>query len=309
MGAEKKGETCREEGRDERRAEKKGEAKDLRRNDTVQTRLRLSPPLLFLVLAVHPNLPFSGMAMAMKRQRVLMAISSSSASILFGIPSQRSLTEMGRMIEIMCTRGYTITINDSFSKLFTIIMFDAKGRRQQTLAWVIVLTRLFQAGKLTSIRRLLFLHCSDIVEMASYAPLLMNCNDRSTAVLRIIGCENSSEFNGATLFDAKLQTNSSTLVSSAITRQNSNGETYPKLKVVFQQLVSPLVEQFDRTDPWSRKTAQETFTYPPKDLGDEDSEALLACADEVHKILPHKSLGNSSSRRFGADSKIEARRN
>ncbi|KAJ6674101.1 hypothetical protein OIU85_013042 [Salix viminalis] len=87
------------------------------------------------------------------------------------------------MIEIMCTRGYTITINDSFSKLFTIIMFDAKGRRQQTLAWVIVLTRLFQAGKLTSIRtrlkwRLLFLHCSDIVEMASHAPLLMNCNDR-----------------------------------------------------------------------------------------------------------------------------------
>ncbi|KAF9662214.1 hypothetical protein SADUNF_Sadunf18G0030000 [Salix dunnii] len=27
-------------------------------------------------------------------------------------------------------------------------------------------------------RRLLFLYCSDIMEIASYAPLLMNCNDR-----------------------------------------------------------------------------------------------------------------------------------
>ncbi|KAJ6732452.1 ALPHA-L-ARABINOFURANOSIDASE 2 [Salix purpurea] len=92
-------------------------------------------------------------------------------------------------------------------------------------------------------RRLLFLHCSDIVEMASHAPLLMNCNDRRWTPDAIAfnlskHCSTPNyrvrkffiEFNGATLFDAKLQTNSSTLVSSAITRQNSNGETYPKLK-------------------------------------------------------------------------------
>ncbi|KAG5225365.1 alpha-L-arabinofuranosidase [Salix suchowensis] len=79
--------------------------------------------------------------------------------------------------------------------------------------------------------------------MASHAPLLMNCNDRRWTpdaiafnLSKHCGTPNYRvrkffiEFNGATLFDAKLQTNSSTLVSSAITRQNSNGETYPKLK-------------------------------------------------------------------------------
>jgi hypothetical protein len=39
------------------------------------------------------------------------------------------------------------------------------------------------------------------------------------------------ELSGATLYDAKLQTNFSTLVASAITWQNSNGETYLKIKV------------------------------------------------------------------------------
>jgi alpha-N-arabinofuranosidase len=39
------------------------------------------------------------------------------------------------------------------------------------------------------------------------------------------------ESSGATLLDAKLQTNSSTLVASAITWQNSDGKTYLKIKV------------------------------------------------------------------------------
>ncbi|KAJ6749547.1 hypothetical protein OIU85_000209 [Salix viminalis] len=40
------------------------------------------------------------------------------------------------------------------------------------------------------------------------------------------------ESSGATLLDAKLQTNSSTLVASAITWQNSDGETCLKIKIV-----------------------------------------------------------------------------
>uniref|UniRef100_A0A2K1WVH6 Uncharacterized protein n=1 Tax=Populus trichocarpa TaxID=3694 RepID=A0A2K1WVH6_POPTR len=79
--------------------------------------------------------------------------------------------------------------------------------------------------------------------MASYAPLLVNYNDRRWALDAI--AFNSSkhygtpnywvpkffiELSGATLFDAKLQTNFSTLVASAITWQNSNGETYLKIK-------------------------------------------------------------------------------
>ncbi|KAH8482640.1 hypothetical protein H0E87_029913 [Populus deltoides] len=81
--------------------------------------------------------------------------------------------------------------------------------------------------------------------MASYAPLLVNYNDRWWTLDAI--AFNSSkhygtpnywvpkffiELSGATLFDAKLQTNFSTLVASAITWQNSNGETYLKIKVV-----------------------------------------------------------------------------
>ncbi|KAI5560111.1 hypothetical protein BDE02_16G024200 [Populus trichocarpa] len=86
---------------------------------------------------------------------------------------------------------------------------------------------------------------SDIVEMASYAPLFVNANDRRWNPDAIVF--NSSthygtpsywvqkffrESSGATLLDAKLQTNSSTLVASAITWQNSDGKTYLKIKIV-----------------------------------------------------------------------------
>ncbi|CAK7340311.1 unnamed protein product [Dovyalis caffra] len=86
----------------------------------------------------------------------------------------------------------------------------------------------------------------DVVEMASYAPLLVNANDRSWSPDAIVF--NSSmqygtpsywaqkffrESSGATLLDAKLQTNYSKLVASAITWQNSlDGETYLKIKIV-----------------------------------------------------------------------------
>ncbi|KAJ6862444.1 hypothetical protein NC652_039321 [Populus alba x Populus x berolinensis] len=81
--------------------------------------------------------------------------------------------------------------------------------------------------------------------MASYAPLLVNYNDRRWTLDAI--AFNSSkhhgtpnywvpkffiELSGATLFDVKLQTNFSTLVASAITWPNCNGETYLKIKVV-----------------------------------------------------------------------------
>ncbi|KAF9664496.1 hypothetical protein SADUNF_Sadunf16G0024800 [Salix dunnii] len=45
------------------------------------------------------------------------------------------------------------------------------------------------------------------------------------------------ESNGATLLDAELQTNSSTLVASAITWRNSDGETCLKIKVVSTQFM------------------------------------------------------------------------
>uniref|UniRef100_A0A6N2KSZ9 non-reducing end alpha-L-arabinofuranosidase n=1 Tax=Salix viminalis TaxID=40686 RepID=A0A6N2KSZ9_SALVM len=121
---------------------------------------------------------------------------------------------------------------------------------------------------------------SDIVEMASYAPLFVNVNDRRyqlilflkisfkharqgisfsfQGTLKLTGtilCRwnpdaivfNSSkhygtpsywvqklfrESSGANLLDSKLQTNSSTLVASAITWQNSDGKTYLKIKIV-----------------------------------------------------------------------------
>ncbi|KAJ6957332.1 hypothetical protein NC653_039309 [Populus alba x Populus x berolinensis] len=81
--------------------------------------------------------------------------------------------------------------------------------------------------------------------MASYAPLLVNYNDRRWTLDAI--AFNSSkhhgtpnywvpkffiELSGAALFDVKLQTNFSTLVASAITWPNCNGETYLKIKVV-----------------------------------------------------------------------------
>uniref|UniRef100_A0A6M2ETH7 non-reducing end alpha-L-arabinofuranosidase n=1 Tax=Populus davidiana TaxID=266767 RepID=A0A6M2ETH7_9ROSI len=87
---------------------------------------------------------------------------------------------------------------------------------------------------------------SDIVEMASYAPLFVNDNDRRWNPDAIVF--NSSmhygtpsywvqkffrESSGATLLDANLQTNSSSLVASAITWTNSvDGETYLKIKIV-----------------------------------------------------------------------------
>ncbi|KAG5252598.1 alpha-L-arabinofuranosidase [Salix suchowensis] len=86
---------------------------------------------------------------------------------------------------------------------------------------------------------------SDIVEMASYAPLFVNVNDRRWNPDAIVF--NSSkhygtpsywvqklfrESSGANLLDSKLQTNSSTLVASAITWQNSDGKTYLKIKIV-----------------------------------------------------------------------------
>ncbi|KAJ6426067.1 hypothetical protein OIU84_026615 [Salix udensis] len=48
----------------------------------------------------------------------------------------------------------------------------------------------------------------------------------------LIGLKGNRESNGATLLDAKLQTNSSTLVASAITWQNSDGETCLEIKIV-----------------------------------------------------------------------------
>ncbi|XP_061950565.1 alpha-L-arabinofuranosidase 1-like isoform X2 [Populus nigra] len=119
---------------------------------------------------------------------------------------------------------------------------------------------LTEAGFLTELEK-----NSNIVEMANCAPLLVNHNDRRWTLDAI--AFNSSkhygnpnywvpkffiELRGATLFDAKLQTNFSTLIASAITLQNSNGETYLKLKTRIMKHWLALIKctRFYLTSPW-----------------------------------------------------------
>ena len=88
-----------------------------------------------------------------------------------------------------------------------------------------------------------FLYCSDIVEMASYAPLFVNTNDRRWNPDAIVF--NSShlygtpsywvqrffaESSGSTLLTSTLKGNSSSLVASAITWKN-NEQDYIRIKV------------------------------------------------------------------------------
>ncbi|XWS58857.1 hypothetical protein CRYUN_Cryun08bG0070600 [Craigia yunnanensis] len=157
---------------------------------------------------------------------------------------------------------------------------------------------------------------SDVVEMASYAPLFVNSNDRRWNPDAIVF--NSShlygtpsywvqrfftESSGATLLNATLQTNSSTsLVASAITWQNSDDDqTYIRIKVVnFGSNPMNLKVSVSGLDPTSVKLSGSTKTIlTSTNLMDENSfkepkkvapiQTLLENADKEMTILllPH----------------------
>ncbi|GKV28989.1 hypothetical protein SLEP1_g37973 [Rubroshorea leprosula] len=87
---------------------------------------------------------------------------------------------------------------------------------------------------------------SDVVQMASYAPLFVNTNDRRWNPDAIVFDSSQVygtpsywvqrffvESSGATLLNATLKTNSSAqLIASAITWQSGDGKTYIRIKVV-----------------------------------------------------------------------------
>ncbi|XVE90757.1 hypothetical protein DITRI_Ditri20bG0102900 [Diplodiscus trichospermus] len=157
---------------------------------------------------------------------------------------------------------------------------------------------------------------SDVVQMASYAPLFVNSNDRRWNPDAIVfnsfqhyGTPSYwvqrffTESSGATLLNATLQTNSAmSLVASAITWQNSEDEqTYIRIKVV--NLGSNSVKlkiSVSGLDPNSVKLSGSTKTIlTSTNLMDENSfqqpkkvapvETLLENADKEMTVLflPH----------------------
>lgn len=142
---------------------------------------------------------------------------------------------------------------------------------------------------------------SDLVEMASYAPLFVNTNDRRWNPDAIVF--NSShlygtpsywvqrfftESSGATLLNATLQKNSATsLVSSAITWKNSeNGQTYIRIKAVnFGSNPIDLKISVSGLDPRSEKLSGSTKTVlTSTNLMDENS------FNEPNKVAPIQAL-------------------
>ncbi|OMO72911.1 hypothetical protein CCACVL1_17527 [Corchorus capsularis] len=155
---------------------------------------------------------------------------------------------------------------------------------------------------------------SDIVQMASYAPLFVNTNDRRWNPDAIVF--NSSqhygtpsywvqhffaESSGATLLNAALETNSSSLVASAITWKNSEGQSYIRIKIVnFGSTSVNLKISVSGLDPNSVELSGSTKTIlTSANVMDENSfkepekiapiQTLLESADKemAVQVLPH----------------------
>ncbi|OMP12611.1 hypothetical protein COLO4_02962 [Corchorus olitorius] len=155
---------------------------------------------------------------------------------------------------------------------------------------------------------------SDIVQMASYAPLFVNTNDRRWNPDAIVF--NSSqhygtpsywvqhffaESSGATLLNAALKTNSSSLVASAITWKNSEGQSYIRIKIVnFGSTSVNLKISVSGLDPNSVELSGSTKTIlTSANVMDENSfkepekiapiQTLLESADKemAVQVLPH----------------------
>ncbi|MBA0642853.1 hypothetical protein Goklo_027190, partial [Gossypium klotzschianum] len=142
---------------------------------------------------------------------------------------------------------------------------------------------------------------SDVVHMASYAPLFVNSNDRRwnpDAIVfnsfQVYGTPSYwvqrffTESSGATLLNATLQKDSSnSLVASAITWKNSeDGQTYIRIKVVnFGNNSVNLQISVDGLDPNSVKLSGSTkTTLTSANLMDENS------FKEPKKVAPNQTL-------------------
>ncbi|XP_008240614.1 PREDICTED: alpha-L-arabinofuranosidase 1-like [Prunus mume] len=142
---------------------------------------------------------------------------------------------------------------------------------------------------------------SDIVEMASYAPLFVNANNRRWNPDAIVF--NSShlygtpsywvqclfnESSGATIFNATLQTNLSTsLLASAISWKNSENEnSYLRIKIVnFGTNIVNLKIVVDGLEPNSINLSESTKTVlTSTNLMDENS------FNEPKKVIPNRIL-------------------
>nr|ABV32544.1 alpha-L-arabinofuranosidase protein [Prunus persica] len=142
---------------------------------------------------------------------------------------------------------------------------------------------------------------SDVVEMASYAPLFVNANNRRWNPDAIVF--NSShlygtpsywvqclfnESSGATIFNATLQTNLSTsLLASAISWKNSeNGNSYLRIKIVnFGTNIVNLKIVVDGLEPNSINLSESTKTVlTSTNLMDENS------FNEPKKVIPNRIL-------------------
>ncbi|PQM35801.1 alpha-L-arabinofuranosidase 1-like [Prunus yedoensis var. nudiflora] len=142
---------------------------------------------------------------------------------------------------------------------------------------------------------------SDVVEMASYAPLFVNANNRRWNPDAIVF--NSShlygtpsywvqclfnESSGATIFNATLQTNSSTsLLASAISWKNSENEnSYLRIKIVnFGTNIVNLKIVVDGLEPNSINLSESTKTVlTSTNLMDENS------FNEPKKVIPNRIL-------------------
>nr|ABF22680.3 alpha-L-arabinofuranosidase [Prunus persica] len=142
---------------------------------------------------------------------------------------------------------------------------------------------------------------SDVVEMACYAPLFVNANNRRWNPDAIVF--NSShlygtpsywvqrlfnESSGATIFNATLQTNLSTsLLASAISWKNSeNGNSYLRIKIVnFGTNIVNLKIAVDGLEPNSINLSESTKTVlTSTNLMDENS------FNEPKKVIPNRIL-------------------
>ncbi|XP_021831357.1 alpha-L-arabinofuranosidase 1-like [Prunus avium] len=142
---------------------------------------------------------------------------------------------------------------------------------------------------------------SDVVEMASYAPLFVNANNRRWNPDAIVF--NSShlygtpsywvqclfnESSGATIFNATLQTNSSTsLLASAISWKNSENEnSYLRIKIVnFGTNIVNLKILVEGLEPNSINLSESTKTVlTSTNLMDENS------FNEPKKVIPNRIL-------------------
>ncbi|BFG37645.1 hypothetical protein CerSpe_239190 [Prunus speciosa] len=142
---------------------------------------------------------------------------------------------------------------------------------------------------------------SDVVEMASYAPLFVNANNRRWNPDAIVF--NSShlygtpsywvqclfnESSGATIFNATLETNSSTsLLASAISWKNSEDEnSYLRIKIVnFGTNIVNLKIVVDGLEPNSINLSESTKTVlTSTNLMDENS------FNEPKKVIPNRIL-------------------